>query len=150
VNELKRLAKRLSKLREALAAAERKGAPEPLLRLSSEAMFAWLQGEGPDNWSERLNVHPAQIEYLQGEGLWPWGEDTELDRQLASGRDATGDLADGAKTEPPVSVNTLPGPTPQRHRRQAQPARARQVCGVEVKTISCTLSPWRNTLRIRA
>jgi hypothetical protein len=134
VNELKKLAKRLTKLREALAAAGRNGAPEPLLRLSSESVLAWLQGEGPDHWIERLNVHSAQIEYLLGEGLWPWGEDIDLDRHLATGCDTKRDLADGAKTESPVPVNSLAGPTPRRHRRQTLPARARHVSVVEGKT----------------
>jgi hypothetical protein len=84
MDELKRLAKRLGQLRDALAEGEKNGAPERLLGLGRDAVFAWLRGEGPDEWIERLDVHPAQIEYLRGEGMWPWEEDLELDGQLAA------------------------------------------------------------------
>lgn len=59
MNELKRLAKRLGELRETLAEGNKTGTPERLLGLGRDAVFAWLRGEGPDEWIERLDVQSA-------------------------------------------------------------------------------------------
>ena len=66
MNGLKRLAKRLGGLRDALAEAEKNGAPELLLGLGRDAVFAWLRGEGSDEWIERLDVQPAMPDRAGG------------------------------------------------------------------------------------